>query len=189
MGKGRLWVLAFSAALVAAFTNPFAERLEYSNPTLFMLSHYALFLAGLLAGPTLFRLGRPLWPVGVFFAVFWHVPQAFALSAALAAYRVLEEFTMFLGGLLVGLNVHAMGDRTKLALIALWVVGDTLLSVLFIARPQLYADAPHSPYTSSGFLAAGVSMAILANAFIGYLLYNYVRKVGGLLAEKEKGSA
>lgn len=147
-----------------------------------MLSHYALFIAGFALGYALFRFGRRLWLVGVFFAVLWHTPQAFALSAAMAAYRLLEESTLLAGGVLTGSSAHSMGEKTKLALLALWVVGDTLLSVVFIGRPELYSRAPHSPYGSSGFPPTGVAMIVFMNVVLAYTLYEYAKKVGVELA-------
>lgn len=172
--RGRV---VFCAALVALFVNPWVEAGEASSPTLFMFSHYALFGAGMLLGTALGR-GRPgLWVFGVFFALLWHTPQGFALSAALPPFRAAEEASMFLGGLLTGSSLRFMGEKTRLVLLALWVVGDTLLSVIFIGRPQLYSQAAHSPYVSSGFPVTGVAMVFLMNALLAYLLYRYVENI------------
>ena len=169
--------------MAIAFINPFTEGVEFTSPLVFMFSHYALFAAGLILGYTLLSAKRRVWVVGVIVAVVWHIPQPFALSAGIPSFRAIEEATMILGGLLMGSNIKTMKQVTKLTLTALWVVGDTALSVLFIGEPTLYSHPTiaYSPYESSGFPITGVAMVLWMNAVLIYLVYTYVKKVNATI--------
>jgi Protein of unknown function (DUF1404). len=42
--------LIISLIFVLAFVNPYVELLQFTNPIAYMLDHYALYAAGLIAG-------------------------------------------------------------------------------------------------------------------------------------------
>ncbi|MEM0121237.1 MAG: DUF1404 domain-containing protein [Thermoprotei archaeon] len=183
-------MLTLGVVLVAVFINPLTERVQYTSPLVFMLSHYALFGAGLLFGYALLTIRRRVWFIGVGIAVIWHVPQMFALSAGLPLFRGIEEATMLLGGVLIGSNTHTIGQKAKLTLITLWLLGDTILSVIFIGEPALYShiNIPYSPYEPLGFPPTGVAMVLLMNAVLIYIVYSYVRRVSSMVIRAQGAS-
>lgn len=70
--------LAFPIALIIAFVNPYVESLQFINPLVFMLDHYALYAAGVLIGYKYFRGSIYSFLLGIIPAGFWHIPLFFA---------------------------------------------------------------------------------------------------------------
>lgn len=170
--------------LLAAFVNPYTERAEGVNALLFMLSHYALYASGLIVGYRLLRLTSPSWilaTAGVLPALFWHLPAPFIISASQLQFRVLEESTLFAGGAILGSGLRRIATSIRVALFALWVAGDTGISLVFIARPAFYAAG--SPYTNTGIVLTGIAMVFLMNVLVALVLYAYFRSVTRRLSE------
>jgi hypothetical protein len=180
-----------SVILIVASVNPLVEKLDSTSAVVFMFTHYSLFAAGILLGGILFLARRGLWAAGAAIAVLWHVPQLFALSAGSDTFRALEELTMILGGLLVGLGARAASVKTRLLLVALWVAGDTALSILFIADPYVYSNVVigYSPYPPEAFPPTGIAMVLFMNIVVAYLVYVYVKRINSRLLKSHVGAS
>jgi hypothetical protein len=177
--------LALTLALAVAFVNPYTENAEGTSAFLFMLSHYALYVAGLIVGYRVLRLPLAEWTlilVGVIPALVWHLPAPFALSAKVFQFRILEESTLFAGGVILGSGIRRAASWLRVALFGLWVAGDTGISLVFVAKPELYATG--SPYTSSGIVLTGIAMVFLMNILVALVLYAYFRSVTTRLSKE-----
>ncbi len=170
---GRTSLIA-AALLLAASVNPYVEHLQYQNPIPFMLSHYALFAAGLLLGRSYLRLPGWFLAMGAAVAVYWHLPGPFAASSSLFPYRAVEELSMVAGGVLAG--GARVGARVEQASFALWVAGDTALSVVFISWPAPYSIPPSS-FSPQEFPLTGVAMILLMNLIVAFVIYAYLRRM------------
>ena len=94
--------LIISLIFVLALVNPYVELLQFTNPIAYMLDHYALCAAGLIAGYKYFRGSFWALLIGVIPVGFWHIPSFFAIAASFWQNRVLCEVILFVGGLLAG---------------------------------------------------------------------------------------
>lgn len=162
-------------AFIAVLVSPYVEKLDGQSALVFMLSHYSLALAGLLLGIYFVKWPRWLWIPGVALLVLWHVPLLFDLSARLLTFRVPEEASILVGGLLVGSSFLQMKPKLKLSLFGGWLLADSALSAIFIVAPNVYSSLPASPFASDQFVITGVSMVIFMNLAIAYIVSIYVR--------------
>jgi hypothetical protein len=174
--------------LIALSVNPVTEKIDGTNAIVFMFSHYALFLAGFLISFRVFRTGRYMLIAGTFLAAIWHLPVPFAISGASAAYRLLEEIAMIAAGFLIGSSVGQFSSFSKSILFALWIAGDTALSVVFILFPEIYShsDLPVSPFPPGQFVILGVLMVFFMNSVIAAVVYLHVRRFGNLLSDLDE---
>lgn len=174
--------------LTVASVNPETEAIEGTNAVVFMFSHYALFVAGFLVSFRIFRTVRHALIAGIFLAAIWHLPFPFALSGASDEYRIIEEITMFAAGFLVGSSVEQLTSLSKSVLFALWIVGDSALSVIFILFPKIYSskDISISPFPADQFIILGVLMIFFMNSIIAIAVYVYVRQFGNLLPDLDE---
>jgi hypothetical protein len=171
--------LTVAVIFALAVFNPYTERLEGSSPLVYMLSHYSLILSGLVAGSGLLRLRHKLWLFGCAIIFLWHLPLPFALAASQPLFRGTEEFSLLLSGLLVGSSLGSSKGITKGLLFIAWLVGDTLLAILFLIRPEFYASdgLRASPFAPAGFALAGVGMVLFMNAATAYIAYAYIKAI------------
>ncbi len=179
--------IAFVLCLGAVFLNPVTERIEFTNAIPFMFSHYAIFVIGLLLSYRLFRLPPWLAAIGSSIAVFWHLPYTFLLSGVNPFYRIVEELSLGIGGWLVGSSLRWMKSPFKSAMLVIWFVSDTALSILFIISPTLYSRAggPNSPYLPSQFIILGIAMIFFMNGVIAYIVYQYLRRYRSVLLSED----
>ncbi len=180
-GVQRVGFTRLTAAVIFALAvfNPYTEGLEGSSPLIYMLSHYSLILSGLVAGSGLLQLKHRLWIPGCALILLWHLPLPFALAASQPLYRGTEEFSLLLSGLLVGGSLGSLKGITKGLLLIAWLVGDTLLAILFLIRPDIYASEGlrASPFAPAGFALAGAGMVLFMNAAIAYIAYAYIKAI------------
>ncbi len=179
--------LAAMIIFIAAWVNPFMEKVDGQSALVFMFSHYSLALAGLLLGIWFVKWPRWLWIPGVVLMSLWHFPLLFDLSARLLVYRIPEETSILVGGLLIGSCFSEMKSKLKVSLFAAWLIADSTLSAFFIVAPGVYSSLNGSPFASDQFVIAGVSMVIFMNLAIAYIVSVYVRnfqRMQGALIEK-----
>jgi Protein of unknown function (DUF1404). len=168
--------------LVLLFVNPWVEALDFRNPLPFMFSHYALFISGFLFLAGTLKNNKVGLGFSVFVAALWHTPYFFSVSATNLVYRALEESTLFLGGFSAGFSVPSKSGVFKATLFGLWVLSDTVLSVIFLVNPKLYTDYP--PYSPSELQIVGVAMILFMNVIVAIVIYLYTKSVYATLGEK-----
>ena len=174
-----------SAVLLVTFVNPYIESSEYRNALVFMFSHYALFIAGFVITYGIVKTPRlAMLPVSIV-SVYWHLPIPFALSGALPFFRLIEELSLFTAGLVAGSAVNSLSSKAKSALLGLWVLADTGLSVMFLVLPRIYSHAaiPLSPYPPFQFVMLGIAMVFFMNVVVAFVVYSHVRHIGAILRE------
>ncbi|MCY0860560.1 MAG: DUF1404 domain-containing protein [Sulfolobaceae archaeon] len=164
--------LIFSLILIVFTVNPLVEELMNINIIPYMLAHYSLFISGILIGYFYSVLKRSPWHLipGVALGVLWHLPFFFNLGAIYLYIRIVEEFTLFLGGLLLGTSLHCVNNTVKILLFALWMVGDTYLSALFMISPLSYTRV----YPPSQTSITGIIMFLLMNTIVVFILLEYM---------------
>ncbi|AWR99110.1 DUF1404 domain-containing protein [Metallosphaera hakonensis] len=169
--KGRQ--LLFSLILIIVSVNPFTEKLEFSSPVIYMLSHYALVSSGFILGHAILKTKWYFMPVGLTPIAFWHLPLPFALGATYIGLRIVLEITIFLGGFLAGSSIWALPQWGKISLFILYMIGDTALSILFIVESPLYSNRlyPFSPYPPSSLPLAGIAMIVVMNLILATVIY------------------
>jgi hypothetical protein len=178
--------LILAAVLFFAFVNPYIENLEFSQPIPYMFAHYSLFISGIFIGYSFFRLPKKLTTITVILSVFWHLPYPFALAASLWSYRILEEASFLISGIILGSTMPFLSWRIKGILLALWVFADNILSVIFILEPNYYSSdgIAASPYSNFQFPILGLSMILLMNSLVGVIVYLYTRRMIASIRKK-----
>ncbi len=182
--RGVIMRVALAAGLFASFLNAYSESMEYRYALLFMFSHYALFIAGFALSYR--SVAFPKWVVipASFLAVYWHLPAPLALSAAIQTYRLLEETSLILSGLLMGGCIRYFSPKIKLALFGIWIAADSALSIVFIVAPGVYSSSgiPLSPYPPFQFVMLGIAMVFFMNGIIALVVYLQMKRIGKSLA-------
>ncbi len=171
--------LVLSIVLIAAFVNPVVERLQSVNPIVFMLDHYAMFLSGSLLGYRYFRGSLLTLSLGSFLAVFWHYPLFFDLAGSYISYRLACEATLFLGGILAGSYIPKMSLTTKVASLALYMFGDSLLSIFFILEYPQYSNVyfPLLSWGPSQLPGVGIAMFAVMNVILVYAIFKLMKGI------------
>jgi len=161
--------------LIAASVNPWVEYLMYRDPVPYMLSHYALYVAGFIVGNRYLYMPTYLIPLGVLPLVMWHTPTLFILGGTVALFRVIDHVTMFLGGIVAGSCTRGLSVMAKIILFALYMLGDTYLAIIYLLGGEAYAS-PYSPYEAGDFLTLGLTMLIIMNIITAYVVFSILRK-------------
>ncbi|BCS92609.1 hypothetical protein L3N51_02427 [Metallosphaera sp. J1] len=171
--------LIIPAVTLVAFLNPVTEGLQFSNPVVFMLDHYAMFFAGSVIGYKMFRGSLASLVMGAIIAVFWHFPLPFDLAATNIAIRLICEATLFLGGILAGSYIPKMSLTVKITSLALYMLGDTFLSILFIIGNPLYTnvDFPSMQWGPSSLPLVGIVMFVVMNLVLVYTIARMMRNM------------
>lgn len=166
-------------AVLISFLNPFTENLQSSNPVIFMLDHYAMFFAGSVVGYKAFKGSLPSLIIGAIIAAFWHFPLPFDLAASNLGIRLICEATLFLGGILAGSYIPRMSLTVKITSLALYMLGDTFLSILFIIGNPLYTDVYfHSlKWGPSSLPLVGIVMFVVMNLVLVYTIARMMRNM------------
>jgi hypothetical protein len=186
--KRRSSYLILAAILFFAFVNPYMENLEFSQPVPYMFAHYSLFISGTLIGYSFFRLKNRLATITIVLSVFWHLPYPFSLAASFWSYRIVEEASFLISGIILGGAVTSISWRVKGILLALWVFADNLLSLIFILAPDYYSkqNVAISPYNSLQFPFLGLAMILLMNSLVGVIVYLYTKRMVSSIRRIEK---
>jgi hypothetical protein len=171
--------LIISLIFVLAFVNPYVELLQFTNPIAYMLDHYALYAAGLIAGYKYFRGSFWALLIGVIPAGFWHIPLFFALAASFWQYRVLCEVTLFVGGLLAGSYIPNMSLSQRLAGLAVYMLSDSILSIFFVLGYPQYSnvDYPFLQWSNNELPPVGIAMFLVMNIVLVYSIYKLMRNI------------
>jgi hypothetical protein len=169
--------LIFVLILIIGFINPYVENIMYYDPLWYMLEHYSLYTAGILLGNRFLKGNNLLFIIGILPAVIWHFPLPFLLGASFFNFRVLSELTLFIGGVFLGSSLDSISFRIKIIALSLWMIGDTILSILFIFGIKYYTNEvfPFSNYSPYQLPIVGIAMLILMNVVIAYIIYVVVK--------------
>ncbi|WP_338598785.1 DUF1404 domain-containing protein [Sulfolobus tengchongensis] len=173
------FILTLSLFLIAITVNPFTEEYMFVNPIPYMLAHYSLFGAGILISYyTLSKKNFPLnknisLTIGVLIAFIWHYPLFFNLGAESLFIRIIEEITLFIGGILIGFSLKEITRNMKVLLLALWMIGDSILSLILMVSPNLYTTV----YSVKELEYLGIIMFLMMNLIAVYILLNYINKM------------
>ncbi|MCY0859239.1 MAG: DUF1404 family protein [Sulfolobaceae archaeon] len=164
--------------LLIATLNPLVLSYIRVTPVALMLAHYSLFASGLLLGYGLLK-GSKFGLIGVIPAIVFHYPELFVLSAINPFVTAIDFTFMFLGGLLLGSSLKAIGYWLKVTLFVLYMIGDTALAVLFVAYFPIYSPpaVPFSPYTTGEFVLLGYIMFAIMNGILAYVMVDILRKL------------
>lgn len=165
--------VVISILLLALALNPLTEGQEYLSPLPYMLSHYAVVASGILLGYNYLKGNYYKLAVGVVPVVLWHLPFYFALGASSPSWRIVLEVSIFLGGVLIGSSLKQVGRWVKVSLFVLYMLGDTVLSILFILESPLYSDVDYSfsPYSPPSLPTTGIAMVVVMNVVLAIVIY------------------
>ncbi|MBB5254634.1 DUF1404 domain-containing protein [Sulfurisphaera ohwakuensis] len=171
--------LVVPTVFILAFVNPYVESLQYYNPLVYMLDHYALYAAGVLVGYKFFKGSIISFILGIIPAGFWHIPLFFALGAAFPLYRGLSEATLFLGGILAGSYIPKMSLTFKIGALGIYMFADSLLSIFFVLGYPQYSNVDFKFLAwGNGILPfVGVEMFIVMNIVLVYSLYKLLKNI------------
>ncbi|MCG2887966.1 MAG: DUF1404 domain-containing protein [Sulfolobales archaeon] len=176
---GNKRALITSIVFALAVVNPFVEALYIDSPTPLMVSHYALAFGGGLIGYYYFRARKSfLAYLGSLIIVVWHYPDLYVLSAVDLLFRAADSLTVFVAGFLIGASVHSMRYVEKLALLILWLIGDTTLAVALLASYPFYSNppVPYSPWTPGSEQLTGFVMMAIMMGILGFILFKAFRQ-------------
>jgi hypothetical protein len=164
-----------SFLLIISFINPWVEELMFHDPLPYMLSHYSLFTAGVLISYKRIKPYNIILNiiVGSLLVILWHTPLLFSLGASNLVYRIIDEFCIILSGIIIGSTIPYLRFNYKMLLLALWMLGDTYLSIIFMAFPEQYSIY----YKASEFYITGIVMFVIMNAVSVYLIILYFSKL------------
>ncbi|ADB88298.1 conserved hypothetical protein [Saccharolobus islandicus L.D.8.5] len=170
-------VLIFCIFLIAVSVNPFTEEYMFISPIPYMLAHYSLFGAGILLSYYIIRrkiVDKSIAViVGASIAFLWHYSYFFNLGAEILSVRLIEEVSLVIGGLMIGSSLKELSRNFKVLLLALWMIGDSILSLILMISPSLYTTV----YAPQGLEYVGIIMFLMMNLIAVYLLLKYVNNL------------
>lgn len=172
--KGNTKALIASIIMIVLVINPIVEPYYFTNPTPLMASHYALALSGGLIGYYYFRMKKsfPAY-IGSAIILAWHDPTLYVMSSIYYPYRALDAITVFLSGFLIGASVHSMRYAEKLALLVLWLIGDSTLAVALLVAYPFYSNPPiaFAPWSPASEQLTGFVMMAIMMGILGFILF------------------
>lgn len=168
----------FGLILIAFAINPITELLEFSQESLFMASHYALFIGGFLLTRRL-KLPPLLVVLSILGVVFWHLPLFYGLAAGEPAFRTINDVTMLVAGMLAGGASNSLSFSVKILLFIAWMGADSVLSVILIVGWPYYSNSIYSfsPYPISQELITGLVMFGIMTVVFVYVIFTMLRSV------------
>jgi len=165
--------------ILIAFLNPYTEAMETEYQWLFMLAHYMLVIGGFLLIYNVVK-GSPLLTIPTAFLVtFWHLPPFFNLAAAYTTFRVLNDISFIIAGILAGIAIGKMNLALKYSLFIVWMTVDSTFSIVFLLENPAYTNVvyPFSPYTPSEEVATAVLMWIVMTAILTYVFGRFLKEL------------
>ncbi|EZQ11254.1 hypothetical protein CM19_01885 [Candidatus Acidianus copahuensis] len=171
--------LIASIALILAFVNPYVEGIEFKEQWVFMVSHYLLFIGGFLLVYKVFR-GNPLLLIpSAILVVFWHTPYYFALAGSFLSFRLINDISMIVAGLLAGIGSSSLKLFSWLSLFVLWMTADTAYSIFFLLQVPQYSNVsyPFSPYSPQQEIQTAVAMWFVMSGVIIYVIGKFLKKL------------
>jgi hypothetical protein len=175
--KKRNFIVPLVFLIIAV--NPYTEIMEFKYQWLFMTTHYLLYIAGFVLSYKIMR-GSILYLIpGIILPVFWHLPQFFALAGAYIIWRILNDSTLFIGGMFAGMTITKLSNAIKVLLLVLWMSGDSVLSVILIVGWPPYSNQvyPFSPFPVSQEIYTGIVMFGIMTAIFVYIVINMLRSI------------
>ncbi|AWR98284.1 DUF1404 domain-containing protein [Acidianus sulfidivorans JP7] len=171
--------LAIPIAFLIIAINPFTELLEPTYEALYMAMHYVLYIGGFLLGYEAFKGSRLYLIPGIIIPVFWHIPLFFNIGAAYLGIRILEDLSLYFGGLLAGSTLWNLNNASKVILFVLWMMGDSVLSVILIVGWPPYSNQVYSfsPFTESEELITGLTMFGIMTVIFIYIVTKMLRSI------------
>jgi Protein of unknown function (DUF1404). len=97
----------------------------------------------------------------------------FNLGAEILSVRLIEEVSLVIGGLMIGSSLKELSRNFKVLLLALWMIGDSILSLILMISPSLYTTV----YAPQGLEYVGIIMFLMMNLIAVYLLLKYVNNL------------
>ena len=107
--------------------------------------------------------------LGLPIIVFWHLPWFFDLATSFYYFWILDVISLTLAGYLVGGSIKKFSTNSYIFLFFLWMVGDSLLSYMWIIGYLLYAS-PYSIYPRYEFPAAGTIIFVIMDLLAIFIL-------------------
>ncbi|AOL15405.1 hypothetical protein BFU36_00135 [Sulfolobus sp. A20] len=169
--------LSLPIILLILAVNPYTEIMEFKYEWLFMLSHYLLYISGFIIAYKILR-GEILYVLpSIVIATFWHIPLFFNLASAYVDWRIGNDVTLFLAGILGGLSVNKFSYALKVFLLILWMSADSVLAVLFLVEFPLYSNAAYtfSPYAPTQEILTGIVMFTVMMIIFVYVIVKMLR--------------
>ncbi|MEM3346614.1 MAG: DUF1404 domain-containing protein [Metallosphaera sp.] len=174
--KSKIFFLSSSFVIIVLTVNPYTLSLLPRDPVVLMVSHYTLYLAGVIAGYSLFRFSKLFVIPAVIPPIIFHLPYFFVESGINLGWTFIDYLSMVVGGVLLGGALRKAGTFTKALLFVLYMVGDTTLAVLLILGFPVYSPPviQFSPYTPDqlvivSYVMFGV-MNVILFVVVGYTL-------------------
>ncbi len=177
--RGRAGMGLGGLLLIGITMNPFMENLEFHEEWLFMITHYLLVIAGFLFTFRWIKGSVLLVLPATLLLVLWHVPYFYALAGAFMTFRLMCELSMIAAGLMIGASAQSMSTFTWLGLFLLWMLADTVFSVVLLLQVPAYSNAGYSfsPFPPSQEVGTAVAMWIFMSGIIAITLGNFLRKL------------
>lgn len=162
----------------------FPQTLAYIpySPLVLMMTHYSLFTSGFILSYLYLRFNKWIGLLGILPVVTFHLPYFFSLSGAFLSWTFLDYASMFLSGVLIAQSVRGFSRKANAALFILYMIGDTVLSILFILGYPAYTseEIPFSPYSPGQLVDTGIAMLIIMNAVMAYVLIYFLKRILGV---------
>ncbi len=169
--------LSLPIILLLIAVNPFTEIMEFKYEWLFMLSHYLLYISGFIIAYKTLRGGALYVLPSIVIVAFWHIPLFFNLAGAYVGWRIGNDMTLFLAGILGGLSVNKFSYALKIFLLILWMSADSVLAVLLLVEFPLYSNAVYtfSPYSPAQEILTGIVMFVIMMIIFVYVIMRMLR--------------
>jgi len=150
----------------------------YLSPLLPMLLHYGILAFSIFFGLKIGQNKKKYLLISAIpVVVLWHLPWFFGLATRYIDVWVLDVFSMFMSGYVIGSCIKGSNLTLQLILFSLWMLGDSLLSYLWIVNPVYYAY-PISIYPSSQFPLAGTVMFVFMDMLgVGIILWVFFKRI------------
>ncbi|MDT7876305.1 MAG: DUF1404 family protein [Sulfolobaceae archaeon] len=150
----------------------------YLSPLLPMLVHYGILAFSIFFGLKIGQNKKKYLLISAIpVVVLWHLPWFFGLATRYIDVWVLDVFSMFMSGYVIGSCIKGSNLTLQLILFSLWMLGDSLLSYLWIVNPVYYAY-PISIYPSSQFPLAGTVMFVFMDMLgVGIILWVFFKRI------------
>ena len=152
--------LIATTTVLILFLLPPVDSSASKDPVILVSAHYALYAAGFFLADRASR--NPAYLViAVIVPVLWMSPYGFALAASSQLARIVDYITLILSGYAAGVFIRGSGLGVKIALLALYMLGDSALTAEFLLGGTHYSSktVPYSPFSPSEFVLAGLLMA------------------------------
>lgn len=165
-------VLVYLLLSLILFGNTVFFHILSISPIVPMVTHYLLVTIFMYNGykviNTKTKVKSQTLLIAIMILVIWHLPWFFDLATKEILLWNLDVLTISLSAYVLGSYLKGLDFNIELLLFALWMLGESLLSYLWIVNPYIYSK-PYSIYNSSQFPPAGTLMFFLMNIVGAYV--------------------